>query len=129
MCGMDYGPESIGYPNRKALKEGRDLTNLRSFALETKPYWQQYVCGLCLGQEGQGVLCRPHLLSMLSHGRSTEGGVEAQKRLVEYLAEQLAAYSRSFRWGWHDTETTENKAALITAIGWCSGWVGLPEVP
>jgi len=129
MCGMDYGPQSIGYPNRKALKQGRSLVNLQSFSVETRPYWRQYVCGLCLGRQDQGTLCRPHLLSALTHGRSADADVAAQRRLIEYLAEQLAAYAQSFRWEWHDTETTENKAALITAIGWCSGWVGLPETP
>jgi len=128
MCDMGYGPQSSGYPNRHALKQGRSLVKLQSFAAETKAYWRQYVCGLCLGQEDQGTLCRPHLVDALSRGRIANVDVAAQRHLVEYLAEQLADYARSFRWEWHDTETTENKAALIAAIGWCSGWVGLPEV-
>jgi len=129
MCDMGYGPQSSGYPNRKALKQGRSLVNLQSFSVETKPYWRAYVCGPCLGRQDQGTLCRLHLLGALTHGRSADADVAAQRRLIEYLAEQLAAYAQSFRWEWHDTETTENKAALITAIGWCSGWVGLPETP
>ena len=29
---------------------------------------------------------------------------------------------RSFRWEWHGTATEENRACLIAAVGWCSGW-------
>lgn len=34
-------------------------------------------------------------------------------------------YSQSFVWGYHGTETDEDRAALLSAVGWCRGWQGL----
>ena len=42
--------------------------------------------------------------------------------LIDYMFEQITLYARSFRWEFQGTETEENKAALISAVGWCSGW-------
>jgi hypothetical protein len=41
---------------------------------------------------------------------------------VEYIFHHLSLYHRSFRLEFHGTETVEDMAALISAVGWCSGW-------
>ena len=122
MCGMDYGPESTGHPGQKARRCGRDLANFRSLALEAKTYWEPYVCGACLGQRDGQYLCRAHLLARLSRGRSRDRQIDVHKPLIDYLSCQLGLYARSFRWEWRGTATEENRASLIAAVGWCSGW-------
>jgi hypothetical protein len=47
---------------------------------------------------------------------------EFHKEFVTDVFRRLAKYSGSFRWGFHDTRTEEDAAALIMAVGWCSGW-------
>ncbi len=39
-----------------------------------------------------------------------------------YIAEHMDRYARLFRWEYRDPDTVEDRAALIGAIGWCSGW-------
>jgi len=128
MCDMGYGPQSIGYPDKETLKAGRDFSNLRSFALKTRRYWEKYVCKLCMGEQGEGLLCRPHLLSELSYERLSQKDIDIQKHFVDYMSEQVRIYARSFRWEWRGTKTVENEASLIMAIGWCYGWTELLRI-
>jgi hypothetical protein len=123
MCDLGYGLHSVGYAQPAVLDRGRDFTNLRRFASETRRYWERYVCGQCLGQEGMELRCRPHLLADMSQGRL--GNLEAEEGFVRYLLNHLKAYSRSFRWEWRDTETSEDRASLVSAVGWLSGWTEL----
>jgi hypothetical protein len=129
MCDMGYGPQSIGYPNKETLKHGRDFTNLRSFASETRRYWQKHVCKLCTGKQDGGLLCRPHLLSELSYRRLNRKAIDMQKHFaVNYLSEQVRIYARSFIWERRNTRTAEGEASLIAAIGWCCGWAELLKI-
>jgi len=34
----------------------------------------------------------------------------------------VTRFGRSFRWELRGTDTGEDRAALISAVGWCSGW-------
>jgi hypothetical protein len=129
MCDLGYGPESTGSPNQKTLERARDFTNLKSFARKTHQYWGKYICGLCIGQQNGGFICRPHLLSELAHGRLKRIDIDSEKHIfVDYLSGQVKDYSRSFRWEYRNTRTVENEASLITAIGWCSGWTELLRI-
>ena len=126
MCDMGYGPQSVGHPMEEVLKKGRNISNFQNFAFGTQRYWKKYVCRICLGDQNYGHLCRPHLLSKLSQGQVKN--IEAERHFVHYLSEQLRIYARSFGWEWRDTETVENKASLIGAVGWCSGWKTLFDI-
>ncbi len=42
--------------------------------------------------------------------------------LLDEIAKHIKIYAHSFRHGYHGTETDEDVAALISAVGWCSGW-------
>jgi len=129
MCDMGYGPDSKGYPDAYVLKHGRDLTNLKGFAAETSQYWEKCVCGLCMGKQDRDLLCRSHLLDELSRGRLNHRDVDVQKHfVVDYLSERVKIYARSFRWEWRNTNTTEDRASLLSAIGWCSGWGELLKI-
>jgi hypothetical protein len=45
--------------------------------------------------------------------------------LVQRIADHIQRYRESFRWEKRGTETVEDRAALISAAGWCSGWRSL----
>lgn len=64
--------------------------------------------------------CRPHLVAALRRGEPVD--VEREAAGVRSLLDHLRQYARSFRWEYRNTETVEDRAALIGALGWCSGW-------
>ena len=119
MCDMNLGPETKGAANEALIVRGRNATELRRFAESTRAYWERTICGRCLGN-GSWPRCRRHLIQ-----DALEGSVENLSRhraLISDLTKHITLYSRSFRWGFQGTEKEENKAALISAVGWCSGW-------
>lgn len=120
VCDLGFGPRSTGYAPERLLVRGRDTSNLRDFANQTASHWKEAVCGMCVGSADHDHLCRPHLLSQLSRGQVKE--IEAEGEFVRHLAEHLKAYDCSFGMEYRGTETLEDKAALIGAAGWCSGW-------
>ena len=119
MCELGYGPHSKGAARPDILKTGRDLTEIRAFAKRTSPYWEGAVCGRCAGT-GSEMRCRRHLMEDLS-ARKIED-LSMHKRLVEYIVRHITVYALSFRYEYHGTETVEDVAALISAVGWCCGW-------
>lgn len=119
MCEMGYGPHSKGNADQDRLEKGRDLSELKAMARETMPFWQKALCGRCAGNDSPG-RCRRHLMEDLSHGVTMD--LSPHARLVAYIADHIRIYAKSFCWGYQGTETEEDAAALISAIGWCSGW-------
>lgn len=120
MCSIGYGPESHGTAPPGVLEQGRDATSLHRFAEATRPWWEPTVCGVCSGS-GKPTRCRRHLRQELRVGVGARR-VDSPGRLVEYLSEHITRFARSFRWELRDTDTDEDRAALISAVGWCSGW-------
>jgi hypothetical protein len=106
---------------RSALRgrTGRDAGSFLAFAGVTRPYWRATVCGSCAGDQS-APRCRPHLVEHAAHGDRMTVGMHAE--LAKYILGHLKAYARSSRWECRDTETDEDRAALISAVGWCSGW-------
>jgi hypothetical protein len=100
------------------IQAGKNLTNIRAFAVETEPYWRGAICGQCAGN-GARPLCRLHLRERLGNGGVA---LDEQRELVESIFERIDHYHRSFWWEHRGTDTVEDRAALISAIGWCSGW-------
>lgn len=120
MCEMDYGPDSTALAaDSRVLRQGREVENIRSFVRATEPWWRPAVCGLCAGNDSP-TLCRGHLREAVQHGDAVD--LEAQRSLVESILRHLVRFSRSFRWEERGTDTAEDRAALISAIGWCRGW-------
>ena len=126
MCEMGYGPHSRGTAPAGLLERGRDITSLRSFAEATQPWWRDAVCGICSG-EGAPVRCRRHLREELLNAAKARQ-VEDAGRLVRHITEHVVRFSNSFRWELRGTDTDEDRAALISAVGWCSGWRPLLEL-
>jgi len=118
MCESGYGPDSKAMAAAKLIERGRDLYHLRLVAERTRPYWRKDVCGICAGTESP-MRCRKHFV---------RGDVDSvnhfplQKEFITSLFPHVANFLRSFRWEYRDTQTVEDMAALISAVGWCSGW-------
>ncbi len=119
MCEMGLGPASPGITSPELIEQGRDASSFRAFAERTRKHWAETVCARCLG-EGASPRCRPHLLEEISRGGSIDLG--EHRAFMKNTLRHLVAYSRSFRWECRNTETDEDRAALMTAVGWCSGW-------
>ena len=119
MCDMDYGPESKGSASEDLLVRGREVAELNRFANRTRVHWEKMVCGRCLGNEAWP-RCRPHLIQDASRGMVKD--IACHRAFMDGIMEQIAIYSRSFRWEYRGTVTEKNEAALISAVGWCSGW-------
>lgn len=119
MCEMRLGSASHGAAQAERIREGRDPGELFSFAEATRRYWWRTICGRCL-DDGSPQRCRPHLLEDLSPGGG--GDLVRHRALVKDVLEHLTVYRQSFVWEYHGTETDEDRAALISAVGWCSGW-------
>jgi len=119
MCEMGYGPDSSGMARPELVEKGRDLNHFRAFAAQTMSYWQKAVCGKC-ADDGASARCRRHLLEDASLGLLRE--LSAHRKMLEYVVQHLKKFERSFIWGYHGTETDEDRAALISSVGWCSGW-------
>lgn len=119
MCAGGYGPGRRGTPRPEIARKALDASELRTLALETAPYWRSDVCGQCAG-EHSAVTCRRHLVVDLSMGKECD--LSRARELVESVARHLKAYCLSFRFGYHGTATAADRASLISAVGWCSGW-------
>lgn len=119
MCDMGFGPQSKGMARSELIHRGRDATELDTLACKTVRFWAKTICGRC-AKNGSAQRCRHHLVEDILAGwvdRPSE-----HSALVEYIFHHLSRYHRSFRLEFHGTETEEDRAALISAVGWCSGW-------
>ena len=119
MCEMGFGPESKGIASPDLIERGRDITELLAFARKTEKYWEKTICGRC-AKNGSVQRCRRHLMEDVSKGSIDT--LSTQNTLIEYIYYHLSLYHRSFQLEFHGTETEEDRAALISAVGWCSGW-------
>jgi hypothetical protein len=118
MCELGYSSTSHGMASREMFEQGRDLTEIRAFAETTSFYWRKIVCGRC-AQDETRPRCRVHLREELTLGKAK---LREHRTLVQYITEHMGRYARSFRWECRGTDTMEDRAALIGAVGWCSGW-------
>lgn len=119
MCEEGYGPNSWGFVKENIVQQGRDLTELRVLAKRTSGYWREAVCGRCSG-DNNPMRCRKHLIEDGRVGSS--GNSSAPRTLVAYIVEHLGKYARSFQLELRGTQTVEDEASLISAVGWSSGW-------
>jgi hypothetical protein len=119
MCELGFDHRSRGSFNQDRIQQGRDLTWIRDFANATRGYWTPTVCGRCAG-DGSVSRCRPHLLEEARAGTLSDVG--AHRASVARILEGLTIFARSYRWEYRDTGTDRDRAALLSAVGWCSGW-------
>ena len=126
MCDLELGPDSAGgFIAAERVAEGRDLTQLRRFMAESEQHWRGTVCGHC-DRTAAPPRCRRHLLLDLAGDSAID--IAAHRALVKQIAVRAERYSMSYRWERRGTDTAEDRAALVSAVGWCSGWNALLSV-
>jgi hypothetical protein len=125
MCEEGYGSESKGFVKEEVAQRGRDLRELQILARRTRQHWRRTVCGRCAGTIS-ATRCRRHLIEDQAQGATDD--ISGHRSLVLYLSHHLLTYARSFQFEFHGTHTEEDEAALIGAVGWCSGWTTLLSI-
>ena len=118
MCDSGYGPDSKALYHPEYIEKGRDLRPIRAFAGATASLWSPRVCGRCAGNDTP-LLCRIHLREALLQGNCD---LQEQRTYVQDIFKRISRYAQSFVWGYQGTDTPEERAALIEAIGWLNGW-------
>jgi len=119
MCEMGFGPHSKGIVRPELIERGRDVTELVALAQRTETYWVKTICGRCIGN-GSDHRYRRHLIEDISNGSIEQ--LSNHKALIDYIYYHIRLYHRSFRLEFQGSQTEEDMAALIGAVGWCSGW-------
>ena len=122
MCEMDLRTRGAATARDEVLRDGHDPRALEQLATRTRTYWWPTVCGRC-AHSPSSVRCRIHFREEVRHGQAADP--EAQRTLLEHVMGHLLVYAQSFVWGHQGTEGDADRAALISAVGWCSGWRGL----
>ena len=116
-------PTWRGLLSAAELAEAKDPARLRSFLEESAPHWRSDCCPRCIAGVTGGQLCRHHMIDAISEGQSLELNRE-REYFLNVLA-RLENYAWSFSWGFRGIDGPEDRAAIISAIGWCSGWSSL----
>jgi hypothetical protein len=125
MCDLGIERSRGGAASEDLLERARDQAQLRAFASQTARLWASRVCRLC-SADAPGPLCRVHLIT--EHRLEVSDEIRSQRATLGSIARHLIGYVRSFRGDDRDTDTPEDRAALIEAVGWCSGWTGLLKI-
>jgi len=95
------------------------LERTRGYLAESRPVWAVRSCPQCRG--GGGICCRPHLLAAGASSVDTVRCAEELDTLGERLDTLIAAMTVR-----GPAATTTDRAALVEALGWLTGW-GLVE--
>jgi hypothetical protein len=122
LCALNINRAATGAAPRARLDRGRDSSGLRSVATSLVVFWRAQVCAICAGDADQAVAfprCRTHLLADLNSRRPVD--FMWQQSSLRELSARLTKYERSFVFG-ADRPSEQDRAALISATGWCSGW-------
>ncbi|WP_454872166.1 hypothetical protein [Paraburkholderia xenovorans] len=128
MCELGLNENSAGLIRREWLALPQSLERLRSLLNDTFDRWSPLVCSTCV-HRAMGPLCRRHAADALLVGceasdTSTPGvsAVDRELAMLDTLGTQLSAYLATFLPESAGVDTGEGVAALITAVGWCTGW-------
>jgi len=125
MCKMGFGPETKGMASPDVAERGGDSSNLQVFAQKTKKHWEKTICGRCV-KNGSFHRCRKHLIEDAWDG--SVGDLSFHQDVMGYIFKHVVHYHASFGWERSGTDTEEDRAALVSAIGWCSGWRPLLDI-
>ncbi len=117
MCEEGYGANSHWFVKPQLVVQGRNLSEFRTLAKRTFPYWQESVCGICAGT-GVEQRCRKHFIEE----DDQKDYLSKSRALVNNIFDHLVNYARASQFEYHGTQTEEDMASLISAVGWCCGW-------
>lgn len=122
LCAMNLKNAFAGVSLQARLDQGRDNSQLWNFASKLEPIWRSSLCSDCSGRESGGTIpkrCRQHLLAAMKE--RTPVDIVAQKNMLQDMSDRVARCKKSFVLG-GPKASDQDSAALIAAIGWCSGW-------
>ena len=121
MCDMRTYQTGGGMFRADLIEQARRTDELLGLALRHQEYWQDTVCGSCRGSGGGGeTLCRRHLIECTKPIRSN--CFEGVHRLLATIETRVRNLGRSYIWENRGSEEPQDRAALLTAVGWMSGW-------
>jgi hypothetical protein len=119
----EINPRRRGWLSDEELSKAKDQTRLRQFAESLAPLWQGNYCPRCIGAERSGRLCRRHLEAAIRENQTVN--LDDDYQYLSSLLTHVETYAKSFMWDHRDSDSPEDRAALFSAIGWCSGWSSL----
>lgn len=119
LCEMQYKANSRAPARPELICQGAKVENFRKFVQATASSWRPVVCGVCAANNAVS-RCRRHLLDDIRQKRVTD--LEPHVELVAHIARHMRRYALSFRYENRATDTDADRAALVCAVGWCSGW-------
>jgi hypothetical protein len=124
LCALNIADSSPGASPRPRLCQGRDTRSLLTFASGLERFWSDYVCDLCKKEDcnknkSELSLCRRHLITEMRARRSVD--LSLQRSTLHDLRDRVIRYQESFS-AERPTASEQDRAALIAAVGWCSGW-------
>jgi hypothetical protein len=123
LCTLNIKEALLGACSKSRLDRGRSTQRLQTFAFDLEPLWSSRVCDACRDQDGgsknPAKSCRKHLLADMRARRRVD--LSRQQESLQELYAPLIRYQNSFLAGGRAASNDE-RAALIAAIGWCSGW-------
>jgi hypothetical protein len=122
----EINPRRRGWLSDAEINEARDQSRLRRFAVELEPLWQESRCPRCLGLATGGRFCRLHLREAVA--TDSPVAIEDELRYLSSLIARLETYAKSFMWEHRGTDRAQDRAALLSAVGWCSGWSSLASI-
>ncbi len=119
MCEMGLTARSCARGAEHVIAQGRNVEPFLSFVRRRRAAWVRGVCGRCAGTAASA-RCRIHLRTEAAAVPALD--VAPHRALVAEILRHVTAFARSFRWEYRGTETEADEAAVVSAIGWCSGW-------
>jgi len=119
MCAMRIYRAAGCMPRAGLIEQGQCTDQLLGLALRYQDYWRDTVCGLC-GGGGIEMVCRQHLIECSE--RISPDRFERVHHLLATTAARVRNLSWSFIWENRGSEAPQDSGALLTAIGWMSGW-------
>lgn len=122
LCALDINDAAVGASSRARLDRGHNSSGLCTCAGDLAPLWRSSVCAICASEACEinaPYRCRRHLLADMTMRKPID--LLWQRNTLRELSECLARYEKSFVAG-AAKASDQDRAALISAIGWCSGW-------
>ena len=122
LCKLNIRGAFGGAASESRLAQGKSTRNLWSLASELEPLWQEMACPICAENEGfkEGIyLCRNHLLAEIRSGRPVD--LRAQAMFLAKLSQSVRSLQQSYM-AEGPKAADADRAGLLAAIGWCSGW-------
>jgi len=126
ICDMGIYWATKGAAKAEVLEQGHRTEALVDYALRYQRHWQSSVCRLCAGEShtasslATSMLCRLHIIEQ---GEPTlERQLQALRSFLEATYTHMSALDRSYMLEHKGTAKPEDRAALLTAVGWLNGW-------